>query len=463
MAVFLKQKVAINKIIMNSKYNNTHPNSGAGAHSDQHRKLNKNDAKTLGLSALGGALEFYDFVIFVYFANVVGSLFFPADMPEWLRQVQTYGIFAAGYLARPLGGIIMAHFGDIFGRKRMFMMSILLMSVPTFAIGLMPTYASIGIAAPLLLLFFRVLQGAAIGGEAPGAWVFVTEHVSKRHVGLACGILSAGLVAGILIGSLVATGMHTSFTAEEISDYGWRLPFLLGGVFGFIAMYLRRWLHETPIFKEMQESRELAVELPIKTVLREHTPSVVVSMAVTWVLTAAVVVTILMTPSLLQKLVNLDPQVSLEANSIAIICLLFGSIVCGALGDRFGNGPIMIIFSIGLAISYWFFFSTMMHDTTHLFSLYGLVGFFAGLTGVVPSIAVKSFPAAIRFSGLSFSYNVAYAIFGGTTPMIVSLMLSEDPLSPAYYVAFVCGVGVLASLAVMRYHSRLDLIASPAR
>lgn len=459
MAVFLKHTIAINKIIMNSKMNKPHPNSGAGDTSDQHRKLNRSDAKTLSLSALGGALEFYDFVIFVYFANVVGSLFFPADMPEWLRQVQTYGIFAAGYLARPLGGIIMAHFGDILGRKRMFMMSILLMSIPTFAIGLMPTYEAIGIAAPLLLLFFRVLQGAAIGGEAPGAWVFVTEHVSKRHVGLACGILSAGLVAGILIGSMVATGMHTVYTSEEIHDYGWRLPFLLGGVFGFVAMYLRRWLHETPIFKEMQESQELAVELPIKSVLKNHASSVFVSMAVTWVLTAAVVVTILMTPSLLQKLVQLDPKTSLEANSVAIICVFIGSIICGALADRFGNGLIMIIFSIGLAISYWVFYSTMLNDTTYLFPLYALVGFFAGLVGVVPAIAVKSFPAAIRFSGLSFSYNVAYAIFGGTTPMVVSLMLSEDPLSPVYYVAFVCGVGVLAGLAVMRYRSRLDLIA----
>lgn len=401
-------------------------------------------------------------MIFVYFANVVGGLFFPADMPDWLRQVQTYGIFAAGYLARPLGGIIMAHFGDLFGRKRMFMMSIFLMAVPTFAIGLMPTYQSIGIAAPLLLLLFRVLQGAAIGGEAPGAWVFVTEHVSKRHVGLACGMLSAGLVAGILIGSLVATAMHSIYSAQEIHDYAWRIPFLLGGVFGFITMYLRRWLHETPIFKEMQASQELAVELPIKSVLKNHTPSVLVSMAVTWILTAAVLVTILMTPALLQKLVHLNPQVSLEANSVAIICLFFGCIICGALADRFGDGPILAIFCIGLAISYYVFFSTMLHDTSLLFPLYALVGFFAGLTGVVPAIAVKSFPPAVRFTGLSFSYNVAYAIFGGTTPMLVSLMLKENLLSPTYYVALVCGVGVIISLVVMRFRFKLNMIASPA-
>lgn len=420
------------------------------------------DVKVLGLSALGGALEFYDFVIFVYFANVVGSLFFPADMPDWMRQVETYGIFAAGYLARPLGGIIMAHFGDLLGRKRMFMLSIFLMAVPTMAIGLMPTYETIGLAAPLLLLLCRVLQGAAIGGEAPGAWVFVTEHVSPRHIGVACGTLSAGLVAGILIGSLVATGINSTFNAAEVHEYGWRLPFLLGGVFGFVTMYLRRWLHETPIFKAMQAHKSLSQELPIKLVLKQHLPAVIVSMAVTWVLTAAIVVTILMTPSLLQKLVHLDPQLSLEANSVAIVFILIGCLVAGSLADRFGNGIIMVIFSIGLAISFWAFYSTMLEDTTLLFPMYALVGFFVGLVGVVPAIAVKSFPAAIRFSGLSFSYNVAYAIFGGTTPMLVSVMMRYNPLSPVYYVAGVCVVGVLASLAVIRFRPRLDLATSAA-
>src|SRR5512140_2484472 len=147
--------------------------------------LKRSDYRTLTLAALGGTLEFYDFIIFVFFAGVIGQLFFPPDMPDWLRQVQTFGIFAAGYFARPLGGIIMAHFGDLFGRKRMFMLSILLMALPTLAIGLLPTYAVIGVWAPLLLLALRIMQGSAIGGEVPGAWVFVTEHVPKRHVGFA--------------------------------------------------------------------------------------------------------------------------------------------------------------------------------------------------------------------------------------------------------------------------------------
>ncbi len=159
----------------------------------------------------------------------------------------------------------MAHFGDLVGRKKMFTLSILLMALPTLAIGLLPTYSSVGIIAPLLLLLMRILQGAAIGGEVPGAWVFVAEHVPEKRIGIACGTLTAGLTVGILLGSVVATLINTSLTPQGIHDGGWRIPFLLGGVFGLIAMYLRRWLQETPIFLEMQQRKALAQELPVKS------------------------------------------------------------------------------------------------------------------------------------------------------------------------------------------------------
>jgi MFS family permease len=137
--------------------------------------LTARDYKTLWLATLGGVLEFYDFIIFVFFANTIGNLFFPPGIPDWVRQFQTFGIFAVGYLVRPLGGIIMAHAGDLRGRKRMFTLSIFLMALPTLGIGLLPTYADVGIWAPILLLLLRILQGAAVGGEVPGAWVFVSD------------------------------------------------------------------------------------------------------------------------------------------------------------------------------------------------------------------------------------------------------------------------------------------------
>lgn len=412
--------------------------------------LSRGDYRTLALSALGGALEFYDFIIFVFFAVVIGKLFFPPDMPDWLRQTQTFGIFAAGYLARPLGGIVMAHFGDLFGRKRMFMLSILLMSVPTLAIGLLPTYASIGIWAPLLLLALRVLQGAAIGGEVPGAWVFVSEHVPKRHVGFACGTLTAGLTGGILLGSLVATAINKFYAPAELLAQGWRVPFIIGGIFGLVSVWLRQYLHETPVFKEMQARQELADGLPLKAVIREHRPAVILTMLLTWLLSAAIVVMILMTPTLVQKLYAIPAATALQANSVATLFLSMGCVAFGALADRFGAGRVMLAGCAMLGLTSALFYQQMAVAPQRIYELYALCGFFVGVIGVVPSTAVKAFPPVVRFSGLSFSYNVAYAVFGGLTPVVVSMLLPLDPLAPAHYVAVLSVVGMLIGIYLWR-------------
>lgn len=398
------------------------------------RPLNRQDYKTLTLAALGGALEFYDFIIFVFFAAVVGELFFPADIPEWLRQVQTFGIFAAGYLARPLGGIIMAHFGDLVGRKKMFTLSILLMAVPTLAIGLLPTYASVGLAAPILLLLMRILQGAAIGGEVPGAWVFVAEHVPPRRIGIACGTLTAGLTVGILLGSVVATLINTQLTPQAIHDGGWRIPFLLGGVFGLVAMYLRRWLQETPIFLEMQQRKALAQELPIKSVVLKHKQAVVVSMLLTWLLSAGIVVVILMSPVWLQKQYGFAPALTLQANSVATVMLCVGCLLAGLIVDRVGASKTFIVGSVLLACSSWLFYHLAGTHPEQLFLLYGLVGLCVGVVGAVPYVMVRAFPAEVRFTGISFSYNVSYAIFGGLTPIAVTMLMGVSPMAPAWYV-----------------------------
>ncbi|ENY72854.1 major facilitator transporter [Aeromonas diversa CDC 2478-85] len=421
----------------------------------QHRPLNRQDYKTLGLAALGGALEFYDFIIFVFFAVVIGELFFPADIPEWLRQFQTFGIFAAGYLARPLGGIIMAHFGDLVGRKRMFTLSIIMMALPTLLIGLLPTYATLGILAPILLLALRILQGAAIGGEVPGAWVFVAEHVPAKRVGFACGVLTGGLTAGILLGSLVATAINKGMSPADVSQWGWRLAFVLGGVFGIVAMYLRRWLHETPVFAEMQANKALAEELPLRTVLREHKGSVVVSMLLTWLLSAGIVVVILMTPTYLQKIHAIAPADALQANSLAILALTLGCIFYGRLIDAIGSGRTFLLGTALLVISVNLFYHGLAAGTGSMVLHYMLAGFAVGVIGAVPHVMVNAFPPVVRFSGLSFSYNVAYAIFGGLTPMLVTLWMKEDVLAPSHYVTALCGIGFIVGLWLW-YQERRD-------
>jgi MFS family permease len=407
------------------------------------RPLNRNDYRTLALAALGGALEFYDFVIYVFLAPVIGRLFFPADMPDWLRLLQTFGIFAAGYLARPLGGILIAHFGDLLGRKRMFTLSIFLMAAPTLAIGLLPTYASLGIAAPLLLLVMRILQGIAIGGEVPGAWVFVSEHVPAQRFGFGIGTLTAGLTVGILLGSLMAGAINSIYGPERVAAFAWRIPFIAGGAFGFVSVWLRRFLEETPVFKEMAARRALAREVPLKAVLRDHRMETLQALLLTWVLTGGIVVVILFTPTYLQQVFHVPATFALRANTFATFTLILGCLFFGWASDVVGTRAAMLVGFGGLLGSSYLFYSWLPDAPVYLNLTYGLTGFFVGAVTTVPIVAVRSFPAAIRFSGLSFSYNVSYAIFGGLTPVVLTLWLRTTEMAPAYYVGGLAILGML--------------------
>jgi MFS family permease len=411
----------------------------------QGRSLNAGEIRTLVLASLGGALEFYDFVVFVFFTAVIGQLFFPADLPDWLRQLQTFGIFAAGYLARPLGGIVMAHFGDKRGRKRVFMLSVLVMAIPTLLIGLLPTYQSIGAAAPLLLLVMRVMQGIAIGGEAPGGWVFVAEHAPRGRVGLAIGLLTSGLTIGILLGSLMAVSLNLAFSQAQITAGLWRLPFLIGGLFGICAMLLRRWLAETPVFEEIKMRAAVSRELPLRAALRGHGGAVAASMITTWMLTAAIVVVILMTPSLLQKLFALGPATVQLANLAATAALSLSVVAVGVATDRFGIRRVAVPMLLLLIAATYALYVGAGRMPSALLPLYVLAGIGTGGVVLTPIIMVRAFPPQVRFSGVSFSYNVVYAVFGGITPPLVLLLAHLDRIGPAHYIAAVTIAGLCAT------------------
>jgi len=424
------------------------------------RPLNRRDIRTLGLASLGGALEFYDFIIFVFFTRVISSYFFPPDMEGWVATALTFGIFAAGYFVRPVGGLIMAHIGDRTGRKRVFTFSILLMALSTLGMACVPTYAAIGIMAPVVLILLRMLQGAAIGGEVPGAWTFVSEHVPARHVGLATGVLTSGLSLGILLGSLVAGFIHYCLPEAAVHAYGWRLAFALGGVFGLVAVWLRQWLEETPVFQDMQKSHNLARDMPLKLVVTRHVNGMVVSVLLTWCLSAVVVIATLLTPTLLQDApYNYTADTTLAANCITSFFLILATPLAGLLCDKMGSGRFFAISGILFAGVSWVFYHYAGQSTVQLFVLSALLGFFAGFVGAVGCVMVHAFPAEVRFSGLSFSFNIAYAVFGGLTPAMIMLMQRFVPLAHVWYLM---AIGVLASLIglyIMRSGARWQVVA----
>ncbi|BAQ83083.1 MFS transporter [Pseudomonas sp. St29] len=408
-------------------------------------RFSRADYKTLGLAALGGALEIYDFIIFVFFALTLSQLFFPPEMPEWLRLLQSFGIFVTGYLARPLGGILMAHFADRLGRKKVFSLSILMMALPCLLIGSMPTYAQIGYFAPLLLLALRVLQGAAVGGEVPSAWVFVAEHAPRAHRGYALGFLQAGLTFGYLLGALTATLLARVFSPEEILDHAWRYPFLLGGVFGVIGVWLRRWLSETPVFMALQEQRESAAELPLRTVLREHRLAILPALILTCVLTSAVVVFVVITPTMMQKSFGMSASHTFALSSLGIVFLNIGCVLAGLIVDRLGAWRTVMLYSLLLPLGIAVLYGCLISGGTWIGLAYAIAGLGCGVVGAVPSVMVSLFPPRIRVSGISFTYNIAYALWASTTPLLLIALMPWSPWICVIYCALMGAVGVISA------------------
>ncbi|QEE43164.1 MHS family MFS transporter (plasmid) [Rhizobium sp. WL3] len=425
--------------------------------------------RLLALSGIGGALEFFDFVIFLFLASEISANFFPPDTPAWVADVQTLGIFAAGYVFRPLGGIVMAHVGDRYGRKRVFLFSILLMALSTFGIALVPNYAQIGWLAPLSLLLLRSLQGAAIGGEAPGAWTFVSEHVPARNLALACAFMSASLIAGVLLASLVTMAAQSAFTPAAMLDYGWRVPFAVAGSLGLLGAILRHWLSETPVFLRARAERHRSEPLPLAVVLRSHRAALCISVAATWTLSAVVIVTTLMTPFILQRQYGFEPGASLALSAFGIPFLCVGALFAGVMSDRFGIGLYLMLASLPFAAANLLFYSDLAPENGHTQLLLALASFFNGIVGVNACLMVRAFPSNVRFTGISLAYNVAFAISGGLTPVAMASIFPTEPMVHVYYLLLIAtGIGILGAYVtrnpgVIRYGQGRDEKPLPAK
>ena len=414
------------------------------------KRLGREDVKTLSLSALGGTLEFYDFIIFVIFTPYFHHHFFPEGLDEKWKLFNTYGAYAAGYLARPLGGIIMAHFGDKFGRKNMFMLSIVLMVIPTFVLAVMPTYQHIGYFAIVILFIIRVLQGIAIGGELPGAWVFVREHSPKHSIGMFLGLLTCGVAGGILLGTSIALVLQLNFGEQVIKDWAWRIPFGIGGVFGIVSVRLRKYLSETPTFQELKKQNQIN-DFPLKEVLKNYKPGVVLSLLITWVLTACVMVMLLLMPNFAKVAMGIDAISNTCLQMGGVFMMLVGLVASGALADNFKPSSICKFFAIGLCVfCSLYFYETYVGKNVVLFSIYYLLAcVFTGIVNFASIFMCAVYRPNVRFSGISFSYNVAYAIVGFITPILLLKLHSNaiDGVGGIYSIGpgiYLCFISVLA-------------------
>lgn len=392
----------------------------------------------------GNVMEWYDFAVYGYLAPVIGRHFFPSQ-DAVASLMAAFGAFAAGFLMRPLGGLLFGHLGDRLGRQAALTTSVLAMAVPTFCIGVLPDYARLGAAASVLIVVFRLVQGLSVGGEYAISAVFLVEGARPDRRGLMGSWGAFGAVAGILLGSAVGALINSVLSADAVDAWGWRLPFLLGLGVGLAGLYLRRHLPEPPL----HPATEGPTTVPVVEAFRTQWRTMLQVAGVTVLTGAGFWLLFVYVATYLQQIVHIQAAQAFDINTLSMGLLLLVMPAAGALSDQAGRKPLLLASALGTLLLAWPLFWLLHHPDARLILL-GQMGFavlIGVFCGVIPAAIVEVFPARVRCSALAISYNVCLGVIGGMTPLVVTYLIarSHDDLAPAYYLmaAAAIALGVL--------------------
>ncbi|MCH1878691.1 MFS transporter [Alcaligenes ammonioxydans] len=379
--------------------------------------------RTIVAGSVGNAVEWFDWTIYASFAIFFSSQFFP-EGNETTALLASFGIFAVGFFMRPIGGWLLGIFSDRYGRKAALGLTILMMAGGSLIIAVTPTYAAIGLAAPLLLTLARLLQGLSLGGEYASATTFLTEMAPPHRRGFYSSFVFFSAAVGILAASAVGWVLTTWLTRAEMAAWGWRIPFLLGALGGVVGLWIRRSIPETEAFSE---SKKAGVEKqPLRTLLREYPREVLRIIGFSVLTTFAFYIFVAYVPTYAIRHVQADPKVAFAANTVALIVFMVVQPLFGALSDRIGRKPQLIVFAAG----YLFFFYPLMSTlgpsfgSILLVELFGLV-LYAMYTSIGPAIMSEQFPTSVRAVGIGAPYNLMVALLGGTTPYLLTWLQSN--------------------------------------
>jgi MFS family permease len=416
--------------------------------------ISRADWRVILLASLGGALEFYDFVVYSLFARYIGANFFPSDDPM-VSLVASFGVFAVGYFARPLGGLFFSHIGDRVGRRRVLIITILAMSAATACIGLLPTYAQWGVAASALLVVLRVVQGFCLGGELPGAISYVVETAPRRS-GFSVGVVFFCVNSGVLLAALLNVVVHQQLSIDEIGDWGWRIGFLVGGGLGLISFFLRLSLEESREFARIR-SVAGASAVPVAELLRTHARAVLVGVAILAV-TAGFNGLLFAMPAFLPATMGYEAARASEAQTVALAIMSVGLLLVAWLSDRVPRKPLALLGTALLVVLAWPFFAAAQSGSVDLLVLFALAGIVGSIcAGTVIAISADLFPTRIRFSGVALSYNLAFTLFSGLAPVIAALLARNTGVAAtaAYYMIGCAALSFGAALVMHRYDGRI--------
>ncbi|MGO4443983.1 MFS transporter [Mycobacterium sp. 2YAF39] len=402
-------------------------------------------------AAIGNTVEWYDFAIYSTLATYIADQFFPSG-DETAALLSTFAVFAAAFFMRPLGGFFFGPLGDRIGRQRVLALVIILMSGSTFLIGLVPSYDSIGVAAPLLLLLLRCVQGFSAGGEYGSGACYLAEFAPDKHRGFVVSFLVWSVVVGFLLGSLTVTGLETLLSESAMSSYGWRIPFLIAGVLGVVGLYIRLKLGDTPEFETLRDEGEVSSS-PLKEALTTSWRPILQIAGLVVIHNVGFYVVFTYLPTYFTKTLEFTKTNAFVSITIASIVAMILIPPLGALSDRIGRKPLLIAGAVGFVI-----FAYPLFMLLNAGSLAAAIAAHAGLAAiesvfVSASLAAGAelFATRVRSSGYSIGYNVSVAIFGGTAPYVATWLVAQtgNELAPAYYV-IAAAIISLATVMTMR-------------
>ena len=402
-------------------------------------------------AAIGNSVEWFDFAIYGFLATYIAKKFFPSG-DETTALLNTFAIFAAAFFMRPLGGFFFGPLGDRIGRQRVLALVILLMSASTFAIGLVPSYDTIGVLAPLLLLFLRCLQGFSAGGEYGSGACFLAEYAPDKHRGFVVSFLVWSVVLGFLLGAVTVTGLETMLPESAMDSYGWRIPFLIAGILGAVGLYIRLRLDDTPEFEELREKGEVA-DAPLKEAITTSWRQILQIAGLVVIHNVGFYIVFTFLPSYFTKTLEFTKTNAFVSITVASLVALILIPPLGALSDRIGRKPLLIAGAVGFAVLAYPLF--LLLNTG---SLVAAISAHAGLAAIESvfvsaslAAAAELFATRVRSSGYSIGYNVSVALFGGTAPYIATWLVDRtgNEIAPAYYV-IAAAVVTLATVLTMK-------------
>ena len=410
--------------------------------------------RTIVLASLGGALEFYDFIIYGIFAPSIAATFFPTSDAR-VSLILSFSVFAGGYLARPFGGMLLGALGDRFGRRGVFLFSLTAISASTVAMGLLPGYASWGFAATTLMVALRLLQGLCLGGELPCAIVYVVETAPQR-AGFACGILFFCVNSGVSLAALVSLGLDTVLSPAAAADVGWRIAFAIGGLTGLLSYALRRKLSESEEFAAM---RAVASRTPLRELLRLYPREVLVGIGTSAATSVFNGMLFAYMPAYLVRALHYDIKTASLAQNVGLAVTSVGLVGVAWLGDRLSRRSLLLGLGAGLLVLLSVpFFRALIDRSVDAVALFVLAGLVASLiNGTFAMVLADLFPTRVRFSGVAVSYNVSQTLFGGTVPLLAAVLVATtaSPASPAVIVMVFSAITFIATLALGRYGGKM--------